>query len=125
MNDYTVERIECHILMSEAIRNFEDVETLCSKVFQIREYKNKLPDELYKKIEQFMSDVILPLIYDADYYSFLKEEKYGTYNENGHFIIDSDRSLEMMIFKKYFHIQNLLDRLNLFAYEELDLDYDC
>lgn len=120
-----VARIECHILMSEAIRGFGDKELQCAKLFQIREYKNKLSEDVYSKIEKFVDEVIHPLVFDVDYFSWLKDSQYGAYNKDGHYIVDSHRSLEMILMKKYFHIQELLEKLNAFAFDELHLDYDC
>lgn len=113
---------ECYSLIKDAIHNYNNVEIVSVKVFQIKEYKNKLPKDMYIKIEQFIGDVIDPLIYDIDYFSFLKKEQYGSYNENGHFIVNSDSSLEMILFNKYFHIQELLEKLNEFFKEEFNLD---
>ena len=123
--DNTVALIECHILMTEAIRNFSDVELQCSRVRQLREYRNKLPKDIYNKIEEFIEDEILPLIYDMDYFSFLKDRIYGSYDEDGHFIISGEYSLETIISKKHSHIEDLLEKLSVFVYEELHLDYDC
>ena len=123
--DLEVALIECHILMSEAIKEYGNTETQCAKLFQIRAYKNILPEKDYTKIHAFVSEYIRPLVYDVDYFSFLKDEQYGAYDENGHIIIDSDSSLEMVIFKKYYHLQELLEKLNTFACEVLHLDYNC
>lgn len=117
--------MECHILMSEAISEYEDKGLQSKKLFEIRQYRNQIPEDIYKKIEDFVNVNIRPMVYDADYFSYLKDEQHGSYDENNHFIIDSDRSLEDIIFRKYYHAQELLEKLSKFASEELHINYDC
>lgn len=56
---------------------------------------------MYSAVDDFIVRIIRPIVYDADYFDFMKRDEYGEYNEEGHFIINSDRSLEMMIFLMY------------------------
>lgn len=118
--------IECHILMSEALKGYEDRAYMSNKLYEIVQYRNKLPENIYKKIKEFADTNIRPMVYDADYWSFVeKDESCGSYNENHHFIIDSDRSLENIIFKKYSYVHELLVKLGEFMSEEFKIDYDC
>ena len=101
--------IECHILMVEALKGYEDRAFQSNKLFELRQYSNQLPDEMNKKITEYANDTIRPMVYDADYWSFIeKDEQYGSYDESNHFIVDSDHSLECIIFRKYHHICCLL-----------------
>ena len=54
-----------------------------------------------------------------------KDEQYGSYDESNHFIVDSDHSLECIIFRKYHHICDLHEKLNAFMLKEFHLDYGC
>lgn len=118
--------IECHIEMSEAIKGYGDRAFQSSKLFDIKLYHNKLPNGMYKKIEEFVNDNIRPMIYDVNYWDFIeKDESYGAYDEHNHFIIDSDRSLEEIIFRKYHHVLDLLKKLSDFMADEFNLNYDC
>lgn len=76
-----IKLMECHILISEAIRGYEDRGLQSNKLFEIRQYRNLLPEDIYKKIEEFVNENIHPMVYDADYFSFLKDERYGTFDE--------------------------------------------
>lgn len=117
--------IECHIEMREAIKGYDDRAFQSNKLFDIRQYSNKLPEEIYKKIELFVNENIRPMVYDADYWSFIeKDEQYGSYDEKKHFILDSDRSLESIVFRKYNHAYDLLQKLSNFMSEEFNLNYD-
>ena len=79
-----------------------------------------------KKITEYASGIIRPMIYDADYWAFIeKDEQYGSCDENNHFIVDSDRSLECIIFRKYHHICDLHEKLNAFMLKEFHLAYGC
>lgn len=117
--------IECHIEMSEAIKGYEDRAFQSNKLFDIRQYRSQLPEDMYKKIDEFVNENIRPMIYDADYWSFIeKDEQNGSYDKNNHFIIDSDRSLENIIFRKYYHVHDLLEKLSDFMSEEFQLNYN-
>lgn len=125
-DDIETKLIECHILMIEALKGYEDRAYQINKMFELRQYSNQLPDEMNQKITEYANNTIRPMIYDADYWSFIeKDEQYGSYNEDNHFVVDSDRSLECIIFRKYHHICDLHEKLNEFMLKEFQLDYDC
>lgn len=118
--------IKCHILMNEALKGYKDRAYMSNKLFEIIQYHNKLPEDIYKKIMEFVDANIRPMVYDADYWSFVeKDESCGSYNKNHHFIIDSDRSLEIIIFKKYNYVHGLVMKLDDFMSEEFKIDYGC
>lgn len=118
--------IECHILMVEALKAYEDRAYQSNKLFELRQYSNQLPEEINKKITEYVTKNIRPMVYDSDYWAFIeKDEQYGSFDENKHFIVDSDRSLECIIFRKYHHICDLHEKLNEFMLKEFRLDYGC
>lgn len=57
--------IECHILMSDALKGYEDRAYISNKLFEIRQYRNKLPEDVYGKIKKFADKNIRPMAYDA------------------------------------------------------------
>lgn len=59
--------IECHILMSEAFKGYEDRAYMSNKLYEIVQYRNKRPEDIYKKIKGFADTNIRPMVYDADY----------------------------------------------------------
>ena len=111
--------INCQRLMSEAIKSYNDKGKQSMKLSERRMYRNQIPENTYKKIENFVNDNIRPMVYDFDYFSFLKDENYGVYDEHNHFVFDNDIALEVMIMKQYQHISDLLDKLNDFVMQEL------
>lgn len=118
--------IECHILMREALKGYEDRAYISNKLFEVRQYRNKLPEEMYEKIKEYADKIIRPMAYDADFWSFIeKDESCGSFDENHHFIIDSDSSLENIIFRKYNHVQDLLMELSDFMSEEFKIICSC
>lgn len=118
--------IECHILMREALKGYEDRAYISNKLFEVRQYRNKLPEEVYEKIKEYADKIIRPMAYDADFWSFIeKDESCGSFDENHHFIIDSDSSLENIIFRKYNHVQELLMELSDFMSEEFKIICSC
>lgn len=82
-DDIETKLIECHILMIEALKGYEDRAYQINKMFELRQYSNQLPDEMNQKITEYANNTIRPMIYDADYWSFIeKDEQYGSYNED-------------------------------------------
>lgn len=116
--------IECHILMAEALDGYDDVGIVCERMAHIREYESILPSGMYQSIDSYVRDVIRPLVFDLDYWSFLRKDQYGATNDDGHYIVNSENSLEMIIFAKYHHILDLKDQLNAFMKEEFGLNVD-
>lgn len=63
------------------------------------------------------------MVYDVDYWAFVeKDEQYGSYDNDNHFIVDSDCSLECIIFRKYHHVYDLLGKLREFMLKEFHMD---
>lgn len=117
--------IECHILMSEALKAYEDRAVQSNKLYELKQYSDQLPDEMNKKITEYVDTNIRPMIYDVDYWSFIeKDEQYGSYDDKNHFIVNSNSSLESIIFKKYHYVYDLLQKLNDFMSVEFHLNYD-
>jgi len=115
--------VACYRLLKECIvfENIEDGEFICKNLNMIKEFRGMLSSEMYSHIEQFINDVIKPIVYDADYFAFLKRAEFGSLNEEGHFVINSDRSLEMMIFLLYEHTLELEKQLDEFASKYLNM----
>lgn len=53
-----------------------------------------------------------------------KDKEYGLYDDEGHFIINSNSALECIIFKKYHHTLDLLRKLSDFMSDEFNLNYN-
>ena len=127
MNDKTFNKIsECQKLMAEAIESYNNKGKQSDKLHEIRVYRGQIPEDVYKKIENFVNEYIRPMVYDFDYFSFLKDENYGSYDENNnnHFIIDSDWALEHMEIEQSHHIMGLRKKLEDFATTELSSTTD-
>ena len=109
--------VDIHRLLKECIvfENIENEELICKNLNTIKAYKGIITDEMYSAVDDFIVRIIRPIVYDADYFDFMKRDEYGEYNEEGHFIINSDRSLEMMIFLMYERTVELNKQLDEFA----------
>lgn len=116
--------VEIHKLLKESITfdNIEDREFICKNINQIKNYKGVVSDEMYSAVESFIKDVIRPIVYDTNYFDFMIREEFGDYNEEGHFVINSERSLEMMIFLLYERTLELGEKLDDFASKHLYLN---
>lgn len=100
VTDFTKRCIyDCYVLMKKSVdfEHIEDSEFVLSTFEQIRQYKIALPPELSKHIEQFVEKTLHPIIDDDEFFSATRKTEYGTYNEKGHFEINSEQSLELMM----------------------------
>ncbi len=116
--------IEIHRLLKDCIifDNIEDREFICRNLNLIKDYKNDISEEMYLAVETFINETIKPIVYDTNYFDFMIREEFGDYNEEGHFVINSDRSLEMMIFILYERTLELGEKLDEFASKHLYLN---
>ena len=98
------ERVECYIMLKKTIcfEHIEDRAYIRKQMNKIREYQKMLPKKVSVRLEKFIRRVIYPIIYDANYFSFLKRKEFGEYDaEKGSFVINSEESLDMMIYLLY------------------------
>lgn len=116
--------VEIHRLLKECIifDNIEDREFICRNLNLIKDYKSDISGEMYSAVETFINEEIKPIVYDTNYFDFMIREDFGDYNEEGHFVINSDRSLEMMIFLLYERTIELSEKLDEFASKHLYLN---
>jgi hypothetical protein len=107
------EIMACYKLLEECVsfEYIEDEQYICRNLNLIKDYKKVISQEVYADVEAYIEETIKPIVYDFDYFDFLKKPEYGSYNEQGHFVINSDSSLEMMIFGMYHHTLSLKEKL--------------
>lgn len=101
------------MLLSECVHfeHIEDAEKIMENLGCVRENMYSLPKEFRAEVEQFIEEVINPIIYDMNYFDFLHKSEYGEFNSEGHFVINSERSLDMIIFEMYNHTIELHEKL--------------
>ena len=101
------------MLLSECVHfeNIEDKEKIMKNLYYVKETIHSLPKELRTEVEQFIEEAINPIIYDMNYFDFLHKAEYGEFNSEGHFVINSERSLDMMIYEMYNHTVELHEKL--------------
>lgn len=117
---------EIYRLLKECIifKNIEDRTFICKNINKIKDYKGIVSEEIFSEVETFIKKVIRPIVYDMNYFDFLKRQEYGDYDNEGHFVINSDRSLEMMIFLMYERTLELGEQLDEFASKHLYLNVE-
>ena len=101
--------------------NIENREFICKNLNLIKDYKKDIPEDIYISIDSFINETIRPIVYDTNYFDFMIREEFGDYDENGHFVINSDHSLEMMIFLLYDRTLKLDAKIEEFASKQLNL----
>lgn len=115
--------VNCYKLLKQCVcfENIENRELIVNKLNEIRAYRSHMNVELYSRLEQFIQDVIKPIVFDADYFSFLRRDEFGALDQEGHFLINSESSLEGMIFLMYHHTLDLNQKVDEFASNSLKL----
>lgn len=103
----------CYKLLEECISfdHIEDRENICKNLREIKYYREDVSEEAYKEIEAFIEEMIKPIVYDVNYFDFLNKTEYGVYDENGHFVINSEESLDRILFEMYNHTFSLNEKL--------------
>lgn len=116
--------VEIHRLLKDCIifDNIENREFICRNLNLIKSYKDDISEEMYSAVESFINHEIKPIVYDTNYFDFMIREEFGDYDEDGHFVINSDHSLEMMIFLLYERTLELGEKLDEFASKHLYLN---
>lgn len=116
--------VEIHRLLKDCIifDNIENREFICRNLNLIKSYKDDISEEMYSAVESFINHEIKPIVYDTNYFDFMIHEEFGDYDEDGHFVINSDHSLEMMIFLLYERTLELGEKLDEFASKYLYLN---
>ena len=118
----TKDLVRCHKVMREAIKEYLNRANQCNKLFYVRKYCRKLPEEISKKIETFVEENIAPMVYDMDYWEGIEHnEELGVYDDRGHFILDDEQAFSCILTSKYYRIQELLDQLEEFMFDEIYL----
>lgn len=116
--------VEIHRLLKECIifDNIENREFICKNLNLIKDYKKDISAEMYSAVDDFIKETIRPIVYDTNYFDFMIREEFGEYNSEGHFVINSDCSLEMMIFLLYERTLELGEKIDEFASKHLYLN---
>ena len=93
-----------------SFENIENREYILKNINIVKKNMYSLPNDLRLEVERFIKDVLEPIIYNLDYFRFLRKAEYGELSENG-FVIKSDSALEYMIFDLYNHTIELQEKL--------------
>jgi len=119
--------VKCYEALKECISfdNIENTDFIHKKLNLIERICKGLPNEITIPMKKYIHKEIHPIIYDVDYFDFLRREEFGEVDEEGHFVINSESSLEMMIFLMYEHTLELNERLNDFMLKHLKANFSC
>lgn len=114
--------VECYIMLKKTIcfDHIEDRIYIRKQMNKIRKYQAMLPKKAGTRLEEFIRRIIYPIIYDTDYFSFLKRKEFGEYDaEEGSFVINSEESLDTMIYLLYERVIDINRQIDEFALKNL------
>ena len=112
---------EIYLILKNCIR-FETIENkqiVKKGLSKVNKYLERLPKEEANDIAGFIEEVIKPILYNPHYFDFLQRKEFGTFDEEGRFEINSEESLDMMIFLMYQRVLELNGTLDSFAFSNL------
>ena len=74
---------KCYKFLKECIEfeNIEDRKFIFKNLTKIEGYREKLGEDTYLHIQQFINETIKPIVFDADYFSFLKRDEFGSFDK--------------------------------------------
>lgn len=91
--------------------HIEDDEYIKKQLKEIRKSFRDLPIETTTIIENFIKMYVYPILFNTDYFNFTRKDEFGKINEQGIFEINSEASLDKILFLMYqhsFYLQNCL-----------------
>ena len=117
--------VRCYEALKECISfdNIENTDFIHKKLHRIECICKGLPNEITAPMKEYIGKEIHPINYDVDYFDFLRREEFGEVDEEGHFVINSEQSLEMMILLMYEHTLELNENLNEFMLKHLKANF--
>lgn len=118
---------EIYKILRECVR-FENIEndiTISKNLVRLFYYVDDIPNDLFIQIASFVKNNFMPLVFDVDYFEFLYDEQYGEYDEDEDgdvFVINSEESLDTMMYLKYQTVFEFVEKIDQFANEYLQID---
>lgn len=105
--------VACYKLLEECIdfEHIEDKAFICKNLELVKKYKKDIPQEVFSNIENFICEEIRPILENENYFDFIQKPEFGHYNKHGNFEINSESSLETMIFLMYVRCLVLNEKL--------------
>lgn len=83
--------------------HIEDSAYIKNKLKRVREFENELSHETVFLIETFIKMYVYPILFDNTYFNFTRQKAFGAVNEKGIFEINSEASLDKILFLMYNH----------------------
>lgn len=106
----------CCVLLQECIstKYIEDEEHILSNIKAVKEHKDLIPKKLGGEVDRFIEKTIKPIL-NPNYFSFICKPEYGYYEED-RFIINSEKSLYMLMYEFFEHSIKLnVELLKIFS----------
>lgn len=107
----TIKNIEKKLFNCLDFEHIEDEKYIKRQLKEIRNSFKDLPIETTVVIENFIKMYVYPIIFDTNYFNFTRKDEFGKINEDGIFEINSEVSLDKILFLMYqhsFYLQNCL-----------------
>lgn len=112
---------DIYFTLKNSIRfeTIEEKQILEKGLRKVNKYLESLPKEEANDIASFIEETIKPILYDPHYFEFIQRKEFGAFDKDGKFEINSEESLDMMIFLMYQRVLELNGKLDTFAFSNL------
>lgn len=103
MKDKILERIYKFLNKCFDFEHIEDDDYIKNSLKKVRKEEKELPPEVVALIELFIKMYVYPILFDNTYFNFTRQKEFGEVQENGVFSINSEASLDKILFLMYNH----------------------
>ena len=112
-----IARLEIYILLRECVKykNIRNKDLIVDNLNMLNGYKGVVQDKIYKKLQDFITDEIRPILYDLDYFKFMEEIESDDSNGESYSKLTLEEKVEMKVCKLYERTLELAEKIEKFA----------
>lgn len=98
-----IERCYKHIKPCLNFEHIEDSAYIRKQLKKVRDLEKELSQDTVFLIENYIKMYVYPILFDNTYFNFTRQSAFGAVNSNGIFEVNSEASLDKILFLMYNH----------------------
>ncbi|MBR4981240.1 MAG: hypothetical protein IKY94_01610 [Lachnospiraceae bacterium] len=112
-----VARLEIYILLRECVKykNIRNKDLIVENLNMLNGYKGVVPDKIYKKMQDFITDEIRPILYDPNYFDFMEVVESDDSKDESCSELTLEERVEMKVCKLYERTLELAEKIDEFV----------
>lgn len=110
-------RLEITILLMDCVKykNIRNKDLIVENLNMLNGYKGVVPDKIYKKMQDFITDEIRPILYDPNYFDFMEEVEANDSKDESCSELTLEERVEMKVCKLYERTLELAEKIDEFV----------